>query len=281
MQQQTDDPVAVTGAAGFVGAHVVRELTSSGHQCIALDRSTLDLTDKAAVKTFFASRRVETVVHVAAKIPSFGDDTLDNMLRQNVLATENLWEATTGYFIFFSSLDVYGEPTQLPINESTLEDPRTNYAISKLTAEKLLLARARDTDRKLVILRLAHVYGPNDRPIKLIPKVIEQVRRGERPCIFGDGSDLRDFIHVRDVARAVKLILQQKVEGIINLASGTSVSVLDAVTTIIAESGAHFDPVLLPATKKKIAFRFDNRRLRALGFLPRESFASAIRELCR
>src|SRR6266446_3429804 len=119
--EQPADAVIVTGAKGFVGAHLVRELNSKGRTCIAINRATLDLTDNVAVRAFFASHSARTVIHAAGKIPSFGDDTLENMLLQNVLATANLWEATRGYFIFISSLDVYGEPAQLPINESTPE----------------------------------------------------------------------------------------------------------------------------------------------------------------
>ena len=128
-------------------------------------------------------------------------------------------------------------------------------------------------------MRLAHVYGPNDRPIKLIPRVIEQVKSGERPRVFGDGTDLRDFIHVRDAARAVHLVVQKQPEGIINLASGISISVLDTVRLIITASGQDFEPIVLPRMKKKIDFRFDNRKLRALGFSPREDLPAAIHEL--
>src|SRR5882724_11217770 len=167
--EEPTNAIIVTGATGFVGAHLVRELNSKGRSCIAPNRATLDLTNNAAVKAFFASNSAQTVIHAAAKIPSCADDTLENMLRQNVFATANLCEATNGYFIFISSLDVYGAPLQLPINESTPENPQTDYAISKLASEKLLQARGRESNRKVVILRLAHVYGPNDRPIKLIP----------------------------------------------------------------------------------------------------------------
>jgi Nucleoside-diphosphate-sugar epimerases len=201
------------------------------------------------------------------------------MLRQNLLATANLWEATKGYFVFISSLDVYGKPGRLPIDENTPENPQTDYAISKLAAEKLLQARSRDSVRKLGILRLAHVYGPKDRPIKLIPKILGQVQRGERPRVFGDGTDLRDFIHVRDVARAISLVVQKQPEGIINLASGVSVSVLDTVKNIISASGQKFEPILVPQMKEKIDFRFDTRKARALGFSPREDFSAAVREL--
>ncbi len=277
----TGKPVYVTGAKGFIGAHLVEELLARGHNCIALDRRTLDLTDREAVKAFFAAHPPGPLIHAAAKIPSFGDDTLENMLRQNVLTTDNLWNATNDYFVLCSTLDVYGMPVGLPIAEDSPERPRTDYAISKLTAEKLVQARAHASDRKAAILRISHVYGPNDRPIKLIPKIIAQIRQGDRPCVFGDGSDLRDFIHVRDVARAVRLVVEQQPIGIFNIATGESISVLETVKTIIAVAGHQFEPILKPAHQARVDFRFDILKLRNLGFEPREDLAVALRELCR
>src|SRR5688572_10068093 len=98
--------IYITGARGFIGSHILRELQAKGNQCVALDRTTCELTDRRAVDAFFAGKTPGTVVHVAAKMPGFSDDSIENMFRQNVLATENLLASTTGYFVFVSSIDV-------------------------------------------------------------------------------------------------------------------------------------------------------------------------------
>ena len=275
------EPVLVTGAAGFVGQHVVAELKQRGLPCVALRRGDCDLTDAAAVLAFGRGKRFAAIVHVAARIPGIGPDTIADMRRQNVQATENILGLTllARQFLLVSTLDVYGEPRRLPITESTPTNPLTDYAITKFEAEQLVCARC-PAAKPFCILRVSHVYGPGDRPIKLIPKVVESVKAGRAPEIFGDGSDLRDFIHVRDVARAIVTAVERQATGLFNVASGRSISVRDAVRTILNASGTKLEPVFKPRQKPRVDWRFDVTALRkALDFEPCEDFKGGIREL--
>ncbi len=282
MRKGTEE-VLVTGATGFVGRHVVRELAGEGYPCVALERRTCDLTDVEALRSFCAGRRFLAVVHLAARIPGIAGDGLEEMIRQNMVATDNVLRAAeeASHFVYVSTLDVYGMPRALPISETSPTDPVTPYAISKLAAEKLVQAHRGANGRPHCILRLSQVYGPGERPIKLIPRTIERVTRGEPPMIFGDGSDLRDWVHVRDVARAVGAALRARATGVLNVATGRSRTVLDAVRAIVAASGRPLEPVARPRPTPRVDFQFNTRRIReALGFCPREDFDAAIRELC-
>jgi len=214
------ETILVTGAAGFIGRHVLAELRARGHHCLGLTRTLCDLTDAKAVAAFLRGKPIATVVHAAARMPGLGPHGLEDMLRQNVLGTSNLLEALPGktYFVHISTIDVYGFPALLPIAERSSTEPVTPYAITKLAAEKLVQALC-SPPRSCCILRLSHVYGPGDDVVKLIPKTVECVSRNQAPEIYGDGSDLRDFVHVRDVARAVARTVECRATGILNVAS--------------------------------------------------------------
>jgi len=276
------EELLVTGASGFVGRHVVRELAGQGYRVVALERATCDLTDRKAVHAFFEGKSFSVVIHIAARIPGVGDDTLEDMFHQNMVATDNLLQASrpAGYFVYASTLDVYGVPQVLPITEASPTDPVTAYAITKLAAEKLVQASGAAAGAPYSILRLSHVYGAGDRPIKLIPKTVKRVAGGHPPEVFGDGGDLRDLVHVRDVARAVSAALRTRATGVFNIATGQSSSVREVVGTIVAVSGKRLEPVHRPRQTPRVDFRFDTARTReTLGFEAREDLTAAIREI--
>jgi UDP-glucose 4-epimerase len=277
------DQVLVTGAAGFVGRYVVRELLAHGLTCVTMERSACDLADAGAVRSFCAGRSWQAVVHLAARIPGTGGDELEPMIRDNMVATDNVLGSTPGaaQFVHVSTLDVYGRPTALPMDETSPTEPVTAYGITKLAAEKLVQARRGAAGLPHCILRLSQVYGPGEPPIKLIPRTVERLARGEPPVIFGDGSDLRDWIHVRDVALAVAAAIARRATGIVNVATGRSRSVLDVIRAIAIGSGRPLEPRFLPRPSPRVDFRFDVRRLEAvLGFRAQVDMEAALHELC-
>jgi UDP-glucose 4-epimerase len=278
----TPERVVITGANGFVGHHLMRELTAGGHRCFGLSRSACDLTDAVAVREFFREWRSSTVIHLASKMPGFGDDSIENMLLQNVISTENLLKEAPSLtaFIYISTIDVYGVPKKLPLSEASETEPGTNYAISKLAAEKLAKARCDAAGIPWCILRLSHIYGVGDRQIKVIPKMIERIANRQSPEIFGDGSDLRDFIHVRDVGRAVRGALENEICGVINVASGRSVSVRQLAEIIIGLSDDNLEPIFKPRQSRQVDLQFDVSKLKeVLNFTAQEDLTNGLREL--
>lgn len=274
--------VFVTGAGGFIGRHVLGELTGAGYSCSAPSRSNCDLTNPGAVQSFCSSTPFTIVVHLAARIPQSGADLPEDMFRQNLFATNNLLQRLfpKTYLVYTSTLDVYGEPLSLPIRETSPTDPLTHYAIAKLATEKLIQSHCLSHGIDHCVLRLSHVYGAGDRPIKLIPKTIQRVLSGQAPEIFGDGSDLRDYVHVRDVARVITRAVQHKVTGIFNVASGHSCSVLDTIETILKAASSSLQPVLRPRAKPRVDFQFDiSHLIQTLDFQPQEDFYRGIQEI--
>jgi UDP-glucose 4-epimerase len=176
-------------------------------------------------------------------------------------------------------VDVYGRPQYLPIDERHPTEPATYYGATKLAAEKLLTVRCHQTGCGLLILRLTQTYGPGEPPVKIIPQTIARVAGGEPPVLFGDGSDLRDYLHVSDVAEAIVRAFRSRAAGVLNLASGTSRPVGEVVATILRVAGQSIAPTRLPSRKPCNHYTFDISRARqALGAWPLRDFEQGLRE---
>lgn len=124
---------------------------------------------------------------------------------------------------------------RLPIREDHPTEPLTAYGRSKVVCERYLQETSAVRGCVLTVLRLAQVYGPGERPIKAIPRFIEAIRAGRPPLIYGDGSDLRDYVYVDDAARAMVLALEREAGGVFNISSGQPRSILD-VARILAQA---------------------------------------------
>jgi UDP-glucose 4-epimerase len=167
----------------------------------------------------------------------------------------------------------------LPIDEQHPTEPTTWYGVTKLAAEKLLAVHCRQTSAGLLILRLTQTYGHGEAPIKVIPQAIASVAAGQAPLLFGDGSDLRDYIHVSDAAEAIFRALQVRPVGVLNLASGSSGRVADVIETVLRVSGLRAAPNRLSRQKPCLHFTFNVSRLhQALGDWPQTDFEAGVRE---
>ncbi len=286
--------VLLTGATGFVGSRVLTQLLAAGFDVLTLGRHTpaervrahlsADLRDRAAVEKALAPHKdIRILIHLAAAIPtqSVPTDALEEMRRDNVETTRTLLELmpeSVSQVIFASTLDVYGAPQWLPLTEIHPLEPVTAYAESKKEAEEYLSAACRERGFKICILRLTQIYGPGEAPVKAIPRFLGGILAGRAPVLFGDGSDLRDYLHVDDAARAFVLAAERKAEGICNIASGTSVSIKDTLDLLLQLCGSSLRPELRERQKPKMDFVFDIRAARRdLGFEPSVPFEAGLR----
>jgi len=263
----------ITGGAGFIGSHIADALASRGDEVIILDnlfsgrmeniRHLLDsrkvtfvqgsITDPDLLeKTFLGA---DGIFHEAAitSVPrSVKDPAASN--EANVTGTLQVLVAAqkcgVGKILYASSSSVYGDTPVLPKREDMVPNPKSPYAVSKLTGEYYLKVFQDLYGIETVSLRYFNVFGPRQDPNSeysaVIPKFITKVLRRESPVIYGDGSQTRDFTYVRDVVQANLRAMDGSAQGIFNVACGNRISLTDLARTIMGIIGEDlslkFDP---------------------------------------
>src|SRR6266511_877601 len=181
--------------------------------------------------------------------------------------------------VFASSADVYGPWHDSAVDEDTEPAPATPYAVAKLEAEEAVAELT-----SCLVLRIATVYGPGEDGPRAIPSFVRAIRRGEAPAVHGDGSDVRDYVHVRDVAAAfvnaaIRVLDRRDRRLVVNVGSGigrTTLEVLHSVAAImdVATRPRHV-PIRRPPSRLVIDPALARRLLR---FHPRSDFDAALRE---
>jgi dTDP-glucose 4,6-dehydratase len=237
--------ILITGGAGFIGSAVVRRAVADGHEVVNLDALTYsanlenvasvaespnyvfeqaDICDEAAVRAIFARHKPDAVMHLAAE--SHNDRAIEGPLdfvRANVMGTAILLEAARAHwsglppekkdafrFHHVSTDEVFGALGEDgAFSETTPYDPNSPYSASKAGSDHLVRAWGRTYGLPVVITNCANNYGPFQFPEKLIPTVITRALEGKSIPVYGDGRQVRDWLHVDDHADALLLCLQK------------------------------------------------------------------------
>lgn len=294
----------VTGGAGFIGSNLVRRLVEEGARVrVADDFSTgrnenLDgLPQIELVKGDLSQIALEQVVegmdvvfHLAA-VPSVPRSVADPLRSHAASATATLRlllaarEAGVRRFITSSSSSVYGTVAQLPVSESAPTAPRSPYAIGKLASEGYTRVFATLYGMSTVSLRYFNVFGPRQDPSSqyaaVIPRFITAFLRRERPSVFGDGHQSRDFTYVDNVVEANLLAATAgKLNGeSINIASGEPYSLLLVLQELQTLLGLQLQPVFEPERLGDIRNSHANISLarELLGYEPQVAFRAGLR----
>lgn len=312
--------ILVTGGAGYIGSHMVLDLVDAGEQVVVLDdlstgfRSSLpsgvalvvaDMGDQGAVAKVIDQHQVEAIAHFAAKIvvPDSVADPLGYYLNNTAKSRSLIATAIAAgvkRFIFSSTAAVYGEPAVSPVSEDVLLAPINPYGRSKLMTEWMLADAAKAHGLRYVALRYFNVAGadPKGRSGQSTPnathliKVACQAALGQRPRleVFGtdyptpDGSCVRDYIQVSDLARAHLLALDHlRRDGVnltLNCGYGRGYSVKEVIDVVKRVSGVDFEVRLSPRRAgDPAALVAKADRVRAeLGWVPRYDDLTAIVE---
>ncbi len=256
--------LAVTGAAGFIGSHLVKYLISKGHSIIAIDdlsrgkKKNLDgFIDKIEFHKISildfenlhdVLEDVDGVFHQAA-LTSVPDSYIlkEKYQKVNVEGTENIFKLAKNFglkVVYASSSSVYGNPEKIPITENSKRDPINPYGETKLQDE-LLAERYGSQGTSIIGLRYFNVYGPGQNPeyAGVISKFHDCIAENNSPVVFGAGTQIRDFISVDDVAQANLASFESSTKnGFINIGSGVATSILDLAKLMIEISGKSLRP---------------------------------------
>jgi UDP-glucose 4-epimerase len=246
----------VLGGGGFIGSHVVDALLAAGHRVRIFERPRVppyrgfdgeavewvegDFQNAQRVRE--AVRGMDAVFHlVSTTLPKGSNDDPEFDVQSNVIGTLRLLrfavEAGVRRVIFISSGGtVYGNPLVVPIPESHATEPRVSYGIGKLAVEKYLAVFEQMHGLHHVVLRVANPYGPRQRvdiAQGAVATFVNAALAGREVEIWGDGTAVRDYLHVEDVARAFLRALEYSgSERIFNVGSGRGASLLELLSLI-------------------------------------------------
>lgn len=307
--------VLVTGGAGFIGSNFVRQLINgayqafSGAEVIVLDKLTYagneanlapvaddprlrfvkaDICDAEAVDD--AMRGVDVVVHFAAEshvdrsIAGAADFVLTNVLGSQVLMNAAL-DAGVGKFVQVSTDEVYGsiETGSWPEDHPLL--PNSPYAAAKASADLLARSYHRTHGLPVCITRSANTYGPYQFPEKIIPLFVTNLLDGRKVPLYGDGLNVRDWLHVDDHCRGIALVAERGTPGeIYNIAGGVELNNRQLTERLLAATGADWSMVEPVADRKGHDRRYSldwSKIARDLGYAPVIRFEDGLADTVR
>ena len=251
--------VVVTGGAGFIGSHVADAFVERGDEVLVVDDfstgsrdyvpkqaklAELDIADADRVQGAFADFAPEYICHLAAQASvtvSVKEPKRD--FDSNVLGTFNILNSATQHrarTVFASTGGaLYGEGAPIPTDESFVPQPLSPYGASKQAAEAFVGALARFHGIDHAVLRLGNVYGPRQSPhgeAGVVAIFSERLLLDQPVVAYGQGTPTRDYVHVRDIARAFVTLADTPATGTFNLGWGREVSVLDVLGRSSARS---------------------------------------------
>ena len=323
--------IIVTGGAGFIGSAVIRQyINDTNHEVINLDALTyagnleslvevesnsryhfehVDINNKDEVRRVLQQYQPDAIMHLAAE--SHVDRSIDgpaDFIMTNIVGTYNLLDEARSYrdsligeqkanfrFHHVSTDEVYGDlEAEGFFTEETAYDPSSPYSASKASSDHLVRAWHRTYDFPVVVTNCSNNYGPYQFPEKLIPLVTLNALEGKPLPVYGDGSQVRDWLHVDDHARALRLVLEQGKTGeTYNIGGHNEKTNLDVVKTIcglldelVPESPhkPHASLIKFVADRPghDVRYAIDADKIeKELGWVPQETFESGIKKTIR
>ncbi|ADU31927.1 dTDP-glucose 4,6-dehydratase [Evansella cellulosilytica] len=304
--------VLVTGGAGFIGGNFVQYMVKKfpHYEIYNLDLLTyagelfkhknieeysnyhfikLDIADREKVMKYFESEKFDFVVHFAAE--SHVDRSITDpevFVRTNVMGTQVLLDAAKEHsvskFLHVSTDEVYGELDFNPntfFTEDTPLQPNSPYSASKAASDLLVRSYHETFGLPVNITRCSNNYGPYHFPEKLIPLTISRVLNDQKVPVYGDGKNIRDWLHVLDHCSAIDLVLHEGSNGeVYNIGGHNEKTNLEVVKTIINTLGKSEDLIEFVTDRLGHDKRYaiDPSKLERLGWKPKYNFDTGIKQ---
>lgn len=296
----------VTGCAGFIGGHVVDRLIAMGHEVTGIDdlsTGSLDNVRQSLGDFRFIEGSVgdkdlvnqtlmgmDRIIHLASvpSVPRSLEDPMESV-QASIVGTVTLLDAArkagVKRVVQAASSSAYGDTAVLPKEEGMLPLPRSPYAVAKLAQEYYAAAFCRCFGLDSVSLRYFNVFGPRQSPESLyaavIPKFISVMSKGERPQIFGDGEQTRDFTYIDNVVEAnIQAALSPNPMGgeVVNIGAGHSASLNDLVRLLNTLLGTELQPEYRPNRPGDVAHSLAaiEKARRLFGYEPKVHFAEGV-----
>ncbi|MGI8715720.1 MAG: NAD-dependent epimerase/dehydratase family protein [Solirubrobacteraceae bacterium] len=278
--------VLVTGGSGFIGRHVVAELTAAGVQVRVVDLQPHadptvdivigDIADPAVLERAFAGG-FDSIVHLAAVTSVLRSlEQPELTFATNVIGTNAVLaagrDAGVSSLAFASTNAVTGLMKAPKISEAATLEPLTPYGSTKAAGEMLMSAYTASYGMRCACIRLTNVYGPGmQAKDSIVARLMRCIRQGTTFEIYGDGTQVRDYVHALDVVAAMKLgLTSEQWQGPMVIGGGTSQSVLEVVDAVRQVSGAEIDVRHGPAKPGEMpAVIVDTSHAHAAGWTPR------------
>ena len=293
--------VLVTGGAGFIGSHLADALIARDDDVAVVDDMSagrparvpaqaaihkISITDAAALDSLVRELKPQLICHLAAQIDvrvSVSHPALD--AQTNVIGTVNVLESarSVGARVVFGSTGsvIYGRDAPIPSLEDVLPLPESPYGVAKHCGEQYVELYNRLHGTTHAVLRLANTYGPRQDPAGeagVVAIFCAQVLAGQRPTVYGDGRQTRDYVYVGDAVAAFLAAADSGRPGTWNIGSGTEVSVLSLLEVISAVAARPVEPVFAPARPGELlrGGLATERAARDLGWTAATSLADGV-----
>ena len=291
--------VLVTGAAGFIGSHLVDRLLAEGREVVGVDAFTGYYSRRTKERNLEEAKGhtgfllvegdlldldldslldgVGCVAHLAGEpgVRRSWGPNFPRYVARNVLTTERLLEAVSQRgggtrFVYASSSSVYGSDPGRPVGEDHPRSPSSPYALSKLSAEELVGLYGRERGVPGTVLRYFTVYGPRQRPEMALSRFLFAALRGRPVDVFGDGAQRRDMTYVADAVEATVAALGAPA-GVYNVGGGNRASVKDLLEVVRKMTGSEFEVRYGPEARGdvKSTWADSSRAEDVLGYRPR------------
>jgi len=297
--------ILVTGGAGFIGSNFVHHiLAATDHEVVTIDKLTYagttenlagvldsdrhtfvegDITNTEIVDELVS--QVEAIVNFAAE--SHVDRSIEStkpFVRSNIEGTQTLLDAAKKHeidrFLQISTDEVYGEILDGTFSEADPLEPRNPYAATKAAADHLVQSYHITHDLPVLITRTCNNFGPRQHPEKLIPKFISRAAAGETLPVYGDGSNVREWIYVEDNCRAVYDVLTKgEVGEIYNIGTGEEYSNIEVTKQILEAAGGSTSQIEFVEDRAGHDMRYalETAKIESLGWEPEWNFEEGLR----